>query len=173
MESKSIKNSGVWYIAISIIAFFADYLSKTWIINNIKAYDLNSFITVIPDFFRIVHVHNEGAAFSFLADNPGWQQWLFGIMAIGISLFLTWQLCKLPARAIWKNISFALIIGGALGNLFDRLVYGYVIDFLDFFAVYGGSVHHYPAFNIADCAICVGVFMVLISELFMHKQKTK
>ncbi|MGN1392710.1 MAG: signal peptidase II [Succinivibrionaceae bacterium] len=166
----SIKNSGIWFLILSIIVFFLDYFSKKWIIDNIKAYQVNDFITVIKDFFNIVHVHNEGAAFSFLAEHSGWQQVIFGILAVGISLYLIILLRNNCLTSLWKNTGLSLIIGGALGNLYDRIVYGYVIDFLDFYIIYDGNQHHYPAFNIADCGICVGVFMIIIYELFMHKK---
>ncbi len=163
--------SGIWYLLLAIFAIGVDYWSKSWIVQNVQAYDSKSFITVIDGFFNIVHVHNKGAAFSFLADHSGWQQWFFAGLAVVISLLLTYWLVKTSAKAWWRCSAYALIIGGALGNLYDRLVYGHVVDFLDFYITYDNAIHHYPAFNIADCAICVGVFMVVVCELFFTRKK--
>jgi signal peptidase II len=161
-----------WYLLIALFVLLVDFLSKQWIVNNIQAYVIEDFINVIDGLFRIVHVHNKGAAFSFLAEHEGWQQWLFASLAIVISIFLMYLLSKTSPRSWFKNTSYALIIGGAIGNLYDRLVYGYVIDFLDFYIVLDGVEKHYPAFNIADCAICVGVGAIIITELFFSKKSS-
>jgi signal peptidase II len=172
MNINNLKKSGACFLLVSLATFLIDWLSKTLIAKNIVAYDHSSFIPVIRNFFRIVHVHNEGAAFSFLAEHSGWQQWFFGITAVAISAFLIWKLFQNTANKVWSNVSYALIIGGALGNLYDRFVYGYVIDFLDFYIVTDHMEYHYPSFNIADCAVCVGVFMVLVYEIFLNKNTT-
>lgn len=172
-SSIKLKQSGIWFLILAFLVLVADYLSKQWIVTNIQAYNFADFIEVIPNFWRIIHVHNEGAAFSFLAEHSGWQQIFFSLLAVFISLYLVFLLTKNKANMLWKNISYALVIGGACGNLYDRLAYNYVIDFLDFFVVYNGAEHHYPAFNIADCGICVGVFMLVVYEFFMNKKKSK
>ncbi len=169
--SVPLKKSGIWYLLLAVFAFAFDFISKQWIMNNVEAYNFSDFIQVIPGFFRIVHVHNEGAAFSFLSQYPGWQQWIFGGVAVVVSVFLTCLLIRTPRDKWFRNTAYALIIGGALGNLWDRMSLGYVVDFLDFFITTDTGEHHYPAFNIADCAICVGVAIFFFCELFSSKNK--
>ena len=151
---------------VTVLAFILDRGTKAWIQTNIIPYDHSSYITVVEDVFRIVHVHNEGAAFSFLAEYPGWQQWMFGILAVAVSLFLVFLIIKSKPGDKMLRVSYAMVIGGALGNLYDRIVYRYVVDFLDFSLPWGGMAHHYPSFNVADSFICVGVFLILLIEIF-------
>lgn len=113
---------------------------------------------------------NKGAAFSFLHDAGGWQQWLFGGLATAVSVFISVYLWKLPANEKWLALSLALILGGALGNLYDRLTLGYVVDFIDVYVNECGFLQslfpicHWPAFNIADSAITVGAIILLIDS---------
>ena len=110
--------------------------------------------------------YNTGAAFSFLAEASGWQRWFFAVLAIGISGLLTVWLFRTP-RGDWRNaLPFALIIGGALGNLVDRIRFGYVVDFID----WHWRGHHWPAFNIADSAIVVGAIALIVFG-FGHRPK--
>jgi signal peptidase II len=109
--------------------------------------------------------HNTGAAFSFLSDAGGWQRWFFVVLAVGVSGMLLVWLRKLPRSARWEPVALSLVLGGALGNVWDRLVQGYVVDFID---VYYGQ-WHWPAFNVADSAICVGAAMLVIDALFFKK----
>ncbi len=102
--------------------------------------------------------YNRGAAFSFLSDQGGWQRWLFIVVAIGVCLFLVRWLAQLPRREYWLAIALGLILGGALGNVIDRLRYGHVIDFID---VHYGR-WHWPAFNVADSAITLGLIGLLL-----------
>lgn len=125
----------------------------------------------VTDFFNLVLVYNTGAAFSLFANQPGWQRWFFVILA---ALICAWLL-----RMLWQHrneilqpMAFALVIGGAIGNNFiDRLVYGKVVDFLDFhvcqygWASFLGNYCSWPAFNVADSAICLGVVLMLIAQL--------
>ena len=167
--SISLKESGICYLAVTLAVIILDYLSKTWIIDSMEPYSAEAAISVIDGFFRIIHVHNHGAAFSFLADYPGWQKWLFSSIAVLVSLFLVYLLRETPRQRWFLNTGYALVIGGALGNLYDRLVYGYVIDFLDFYV----GMHHYPAFNIADCGVCTGVAVIMICEIFVRKPESE
>ncbi len=169
LEQKGSLKS-LWYLVLSLLVIGLDYASKLWIINNIKAGFYEEYISVVDNFFRIVHVHNKGAAFSFLADHDGWQQWLFASIAIAISALLVVLIYKTKPGLWFRNTSFALLIGGALGNLYDRLVYNYVIDFLDFYVVIDGIERHYPAFNVADIAVCMGAAGILIEEIFFKKK---
>jgi signal peptidase II len=117
----------------------------------------------VTSFFNLVLVFNRGAAFSFLADAPGWQQPFFIVVALVASAVVSWMLWRQPSRRI-LCLGLALILGGALGNLWDRIAYGHVVDFLDFHA-FGW---HWPAFNVADSAISVGAAL-LIADSFLHK----
>lgn len=113
-------------------------------------------IDILP-FFNFTYVHNYGAAFSFLSDSGGWQRWFFSLIAVSISVLLVWWLKRLPASNKVLCSAYALVLAGAIGNLYDRIVYGYVIDFLH---VYYEN-WHFPVFNIADCAICIGAALLL------------
>jgi signal peptidase II len=117
----------------------------------------------VTGFFNLVLVFNRGAAFSFLADAPGWQQPFFIAVALIAAAIVSWMLWRYPARRL-LCVGLALILGGALGNLWDRVAYGHVVDFLDFHA-YGW---HWPAFNVADSAISVGAG-ILIAESFLRR----
>lgn len=116
-------------------------------------------IAIIP-MFNLTLVYNPGAAFSFLSEAGGWQRWFFIVLSITISIVLIIWLQKLTADQKLQTISIALILGGALGNLIDRSIYGHVIDFLDVYY----QQHHWPAFNIADSAICIGAFLLIIDS---------
>lgn len=128
----------------------------------------------ISGFFNLTLLHNHGAAFSFLANSGGWQRWGFAVLAGLVAMgLLVWLLRiprrtaanPIPRRTTWVKAAIALIIGGALGNLIDRLSLGYVVDFLDFHA----AGYHWPAFNIADSAITLGVVLLLITELLPNR----
>lgn len=111
--------------------------------------------------FNLTLLHNTGAAFSFLAAHDGWQRWLFALVAIFASIGLTVWLTRLKAHETLLAVSLAMIIGGALGNLYDRLAYGYVVDFLSFH--WGG--YYFPAFNLADTAITLGAVGLIVESL--------
>jgi signal peptidase II len=136
----------------------ADQLSKYYISHQ---FDLYESLRLIPG-LNITYVHNTGAAFSFLSDAGGWQRWLFIGLSGGISLLLIFWLKRHPATGVWLAIALALILGGAVGNMIDRVVLGYVIDFID---VYYND-WHWPAFNVADSAISTGVVMLIIDSFW-------
>jgi signal peptidase II len=117
----------------------------------------------VTGFFNMVLVFNKGAAFSFLAGAPGWQTPLFAGIAIAAAVFISYLLLRHPGERLFST-GLALILGGALGNLWDRLQWGQVVDFLDFHA----AGWHWPAFNVADAAITVGA-VLLILESFLHR----
>ncbi|GAB2778326.1 signal peptidase II [Halomonas shantousis] len=117
-------------------------------------------LEVLP-VFNLTLLHNTGAAFSFLAEHAGWQRWLFAIIAIGASIGLTVWLSRLKADQRLTAVSLALVIGGALGNLYDRLMHGYVIDFLSFH----WSGYYFAAFNLADAAITLGAIGLILESL--------
>ncbi|BFL82743.1 signal peptidase II [Shewanella baltica] len=125
------KDSGLRWYWVAVLVFFADQLSKQWILAN---FDLHESLNLLP-FFNFTYVRNYGAAFSFLSDAGGWQRWLFTIVAVGFSTLLTVWLRKQSASLLKLNLAYTLVIGGALGNLVDRLMHGFVVDFIDFFGL--------------------------------------
>lgn len=142
--------------ALALGALLLDQLTKTIVAESIP---LHGAIEIMP-VFNLVHVLNPGAAFSFLSDQPGWQRWLFTALGIGISAILAGVIVRQP-RALSSN-AYALIIGGALGNVLDRLCRGAVVDWLDFHL----ADHHWPAFNIADSSIFLGIAILLYTSFF-------
>jgi signal peptidase II len=114
----------------------------------------------VTNFFNLVRVHNHGAAFSFLASSGGWQRWLFTGIGIGAAVLIVWLLRSHPGQKLFA-FALASILGGALGNVIDRLLHGYVVDFLDFY----WKNWHFPAFNLADSAITLGAICLILDEL--------
>lgn len=153
----SSKPTTFWrWLLWAAVVIVLDQLSKQWIIANFVEYQAQA----ITSFFNLVRVHNPGAAFSFLADAGGWQRWFFTGLALVASVLILWMLRTnkggwLPAFGLGS------ILGGALGNLIDRLLHGHVIDFLDFY----WKQSHFPAFNLADSAITLGVILLLWHEV--------
>lgn len=128
---------------------------------------LHQSVAVVP-YLSMYKAYNSGAAFSFLGDASGWQRWFFVALAmIVIGVLVVW-LRRLPAHEVRTSLALSLILGGAAGNLIDRLVYGYVIDFID---VYYDS-WHWPAFNVADAAISVGAFLLLLDAFSGGRKKS-
>jgi len=144
------------WLWLSLIALILDQWSKIAIDGSMRLYES---IAIIPG-FNLTYVHNTGAAFSFLSEAGGWQRWFFAAMAFVISVVLTIWLYRLKKHETLLAVALALVLGGAIGNLIDRLAYGYVIDFLDVYY----QTRHWPAFNIADSAITVGVFLMLLES---------
>jgi len=144
------------WLWLSLLALLLDQWSKVAIDSAMHLYQS---ITILP-YFNLTYVRNTGAAFSFLSEAGGWQRWFFAIMAITISCVLIVWLYRLKKNETLLAIALSLVLGGALGNLIDRLVYGYVIDFLDFYY----QNWHWPAFNVADMAISLGVFLMLLES---------
>jgi signal peptidase II len=141
------------WLWLTLLAVLLDQGSKLAIDASMQLYES---IPVIP-FLNLTYVHNTGAAFSFLSEAGGWQRWFFSGLALVISIGITVWLAKLQKHETLLAAALSLILGGAIGNLIDRVAYGYVIDFIDVY--YGNS--HFPYFNIADAAINLGVFLML------------
>lgn len=154
------------YLWLSALVIVLDQLSKWWAVQDLV---LNSPHPVVPGFFNLTLVHNYGAAFGMLAQAGGWQRFLFGGIALVAALVITALLRRLRPGATWVAVALTFILGGALGNLLDRVIYGYVIDFMD---VYWQS-HHWPAFNIADAAITAGAIMLVIDTFRTNKGSAK
>ncbi|MFN6961558.1 MAG: signal peptidase II [Rhodocyclaceae bacterium] len=144
-----------WY-ALAGVVVIADHACKAWVLN---AFHLYESVTVTP-FFNLVLVMNPGASFSFLANAGGWQKWFFIALALAISAWLAVMIRRHAGQRLMPA-ALALILGGALGNVIDRLRFGAVVDFLDFHL--GGW--HWPAFNVADSAITIGVILLLLQQL--------
>ena len=162
-SSSSSSSSMLPWLGLALIFLIADQFTKILILGDYQLGDS----TVVTSFFNIVRAHNTGAAFSFLADASGWQRWFFtgiGVVAVGVIL---WMLKAHPGQKLF-SFALACILGGAVGNVIDRVRYGYVVDFLDF---YWGT-WHFPAFNIADSAISVGAACLILDEL-LRVRKTK
>lgn len=146
----------VW-LWLSVLVVVVDQWTKRLVDASMQLYQS---IELVP-FFQLTYLRNQGAAFSFLAGAGGWQRWFFIGLAVTASALICYWLKRMERSQHWEAAAWALILGGALGNLIDRVVYGYVIDFLD---VYYGQ-WHWPAFNVADSAITIGVAMLLIDSL--------
>lgn len=142
------------YVWLSALVVVLDQLSKAWIVSSLTLYQA---VTVLP-VLQIIRVYNRGAAFSFLNDASGWQRWLFATLAVVVSVGLLLWLRRLDRRAWLVAIGVALVLGGAIGNLIDRLRLG---DVTDFIAVHW-SGHYFPTFNLADSAITIGVILWLL-----------
>ena len=146
---------------LALIIILADQFTKTLILGYYKLGDS----TPVTSFFNIVRVHNTGAAFSFLAGAGGWQRWFFTGIAAVATIFILWMLRSHHAQKLF-SFALACILGGAIGNVIDRLLHGYVVDFLDFY--YG--TWHFPAFNIADSAITIGAICLILDEILRVKR---
>ena len=151
------------WLGLSLLAVILDQLSKLLVSHIMQIYQ---YINIMP-FVNLTYVHNTGAAFSFLSEAGGWQRWFFAALAIIISIVIAVWLSRLKSHETLLAVSLSLVLGGAIGNLIDRLAYGYVIDFLD---VYVPS-WHWPAFNVADSAITLGVVLMLLESFGVGKAK--
>lgn len=159
-RAPSKMRNGLWLL-LSVVVVVLDLWTKSLAQSGL-AY--GEFVPVLP-FFNLTLAYNPGAAFSFLADAGGWQRYFFTVVAvIAVSIMLVWLLRLKGERIV--ACSLALVIGGALGNLYDRIVLGHVVDFLDF---YWGA-YHFPAFNLADSAITLGAVLLIIDMLFAGKR---
>lgn len=147
------------WLGLAALIIILDQISKL----AISSHFVYNEILYVTDFFNLVLAHNQGAAFSFLNDAGGWQRWFFSAIAVVASVWIVFLLRQHPQQKLFC-LALALILGGALGNLIDRIAYGYVVDFLDFH----WQLRHFPAFNIADSAISVGA-VLLVLDSFKNK----
>ena len=151
------------WLWLSLLAIILDQGSKLAITSSMQLYQS---IQIIP-YFRLTYVHNTGAAFSFLSEAGGWQRWFFAGLALVISAVIAVWLSRLKQHETLLAVALSLVLGGAIGNLIDRLAYGYVIDFLDVYY----QTWHWPAFNIADSAITLGVILMLVESFGLGKSE--
>ncbi|MBM3387130.1 MAG: lipoprotein signal peptidase [Betaproteobacteria bacterium] len=160
---KGAGSGWVLWLGIAALIVLADQFTKVLILGSFQ-YGQSQPIT---GFFNLVRVHNAGAAFSFLANAGGWQRWFFTGLGTVAALIMVWLLRSHAGQRLFCT-ALSLILGGAVGNVIDRLLHGYVVDFLDFHwswldGLFAGG--HFPAFNVADCAISVGAGLLILDEL--------
>ena len=161
---KDTQKSRLKWLWLSLAALILDFATKQ------MAQHFLIFaqpVYVLP-VFDLTLLYNKGAAFSFLANESGWQRWFFTFIALSVSSVMTVWLMKLKANEKWLAAALALVIGGAIGNLYDRIAYGHVVDFIHVH----WDEHYFPAFNIADSAITLGAIMLLIDSLLFSTNKS-
>ncbi|TYL49081.1 signal peptidase II [Marinomonas sp. IMCC 4694] len=152
-----------WW-ALALILFVVDWVTKQVVEANLF---YGQEIAVLP-FFDLTLRYNTGAAFSFLAQAGGWQRWFFSIIALAVAVGISWRLVKIAETNRLESLALTFVLGGAIGNLYDRLVYGHVVDFIQF---HWYQSWYFPAFNVADSAITVGVILMLIEGFVTNKQE--
>src|SRR5690606_13699878 len=159
-----LRRSGLIWLWLSVVVIALDLLSK-WVAES--SLSLYQQVPVIDGLFSFTLAYNTGAAFSFLSDAGGWQRWFFIAIAVGVSIMLLLWLARLGRGKWLEAVALALILGGALGNLYDRIVHGHVVDFI---LVHRQQSWFFPAFNIADSAITVGA-VLMIADMFWPKKE--
>jgi len=155
------QRTGLAWLWLSVLVILIDQLTKYWVLGHLQ---FAQPVQIFP-FMDLTLLYNKGMAFSLLANHSGWQVGFLGGLAGVISIALLVWLYRTPAKQGWTCFALALVLGGALGNLIDRVHHGFVVDFLDFH--YKGW--HYPAFNVADIALCIGAGMLVLELLFRGK----
>ena len=151
------------WLGIALVVLLFDQFTKLLIIGSFQLGDSQP----VTSFFNLVRVHNSGAAFSFLSSASGWQRWFFTGIGLVAAVYIVWMLRSHPEQTLFC-FALSLVLGGAVGNVIDRLLWGHVVDFLDFHWAWLSPVFyqgHFPAFNVADSAISVGVVCLIADEL--------
>ena len=166
------------WLWLTVLVIVLDQVSKQAAVYFLAPHDPQAFLPL----FNFTLTFNKGAAFSFLSTAGGWQRWFFTALAIGVSIFIFLWLKKLPSKERLLAISLALILGGAIGNVIDRSIYGYVIDFIDwfypsssclpFFFSINQVTCHWPTFNLADSAIFLGALFMIAQAIFSKEEKS-
>jgi signal peptidase II len=159
---KLFTQTGWRFLWLALLTIVLDQYTKMLIVEHIELYQA----VQITSFFNLTHVYNYGAAFSFLHDAGGWQRWFFTGIAFAVVILMLWWLKQLSRSQVVLPMAFCLIIGGAIGNAYDRLVLGHVVDFLVVY--YQEWV--WPAFNVADSAICLGAALLIV-DMFKNKEQ--
>jgi signal peptidase II len=161
--AKNTSPSMLLWLGIALVVLLADQFTKLLIVGSFQLGDSQT----VTSFFNLVRVHNSGAAFSLLSTASGWQRWFFTGIGVVATFFILWLLRSHPTQKLFC-FALALVLGGAVGNVIDRIAYGHVVDFLDFHWDWLSPVFyqgHFPAFNIADSAISVGAVCLILDEL--------
>ncbi|MEF2147078.1 signal peptidase II [Aquilutibacter rugosus] len=158
-------NALIWLV-LSAAIILLDQWTKLWVLTTLPEYRP---VVVIEGFWNWFRTYNKGAAFSFLSNAGGWQLWFFSLLAVAISGLLTYWLARTPRREWNVAMPFALVIGGAIGNVIDRLRFGHVVDFIQWH--YRGF--YWPAFNIADTSIVMGAILIAVGSLFADRNKNQ
>lgn len=156
------KNTGLRFLWLALLAVVLDQWTKNLVLQHIDLYQSIQ----ITGFFNLTYVRNYGAAFSLLNDASGWQRWFFTAIALIVSVVILRWLKSTPKTQILLPVAFTLILGGAIGNVYDRFIHGFVIDFL---VVYYDP-YYWPAFNVADSAICLGAILLIV-DMFKNKDE--
>ena len=162
----SPKPNAVPWLGLSALVLGLDQWSKAWVLDSLPEYVA---VPVIDGFWNWYRTYNTGAAFSFLADAGGWQKWFFIVLAFAISGLMVWMLARTPRRDWRQALPLALVIGGAIGNVIDRILHGHVIDFIQWHV----GQHYWPAFNIADSAVVGGAIGIALFGLLAGKSAPK
>jgi signal peptidase II len=161
---KFAKPNALPWLLISVVVIALDQWSKQWVLHSLPEY---APVPVIDGFWNWFRSYNNGAAFSFLDQAGGWQIWFFSVLAVAVSGMLGYWLAR-TKRGDWRTaLPFALVIGGALGNVVDRVLHGHVIDFIQWYV----GTHYWPSFNVADSAIVGGAVGIALFSLFDGKPK--
>jgi signal peptidase II len=160
-SSTALRRARIWpWLLVALFVVTADQFTK-WLVRQDLPLDSSLPIT---SFFNLVYIHNPGAAFSFLAAQPGWQRWFFTALSLAAAAFILWLLHRNRGKMLF-SLALAFILGGALSNVIDRVFWGKVTDFLDFYITLHGQQWHWPAFNLADSAIFIGAVLLILDEL--------
>lgn len=162
-KKHSLRQSGLIWSWLTILIVLLDQITKNLAADHLQ---LHQPVELLP-VFNLILVHNYGGAFSLFSDASGWQRWFFAVLVFVVSTVIVVWLRRMPSKDRWMAIALALILGGALGNQWDRIMVGYVIDFLDVHY----SHWHWPVFNVADIAITIGMAMLIIDSLFLNKRR--
>ncbi len=163
------KVGGLRWLWLTAIIFILDLWTKNLASQYLQMHDP----VAVTSGFNLTLMHNMGAAFSFLSDAGGWQRWFFICLALAVSIFIFIWLYSLKAGQRWMACALALILGGALGNLWDRIILGYVVDFIDVSLSFlpWRIFNPWPAFNIADSAIFMGATMLIIDAIWFNDEE--
>lgn len=159
---KKLCTSGLFWLWITIVFLLIDRASKIWVMDHLQLFEP---LKIAP-FFNFTLAYNTGAAFNFLESQSGWQTWFFTSLALIVSIIVLVWLSRLAKREYWINVALCLILTGAIGNAWDRLHYGFVVDFLDFHL----GDWHFAIFNVADSGVCVGAFMLILNWFFESRR---
>ena len=167
---KSNNSTLFMWLAVAAIVVLADQVTKTLIVGHFDLGDSRP----VTDFFSLVRAHNKGAAFSMLSDASGWQRWMFTALGLAVSIGIVWMIRSHPTQKLFC-FAVTMVMGGALGNVIDRLLHGYVVDFLQFrfgwlSPLFNGG--YFPSFNLADSAITLGAICLIVDEL-LRVQRAK